>query len=239
MAAMTFLQLVNRARQEAGLANGDLSTLVSGLSAESARFKNWVADAWTQVQTENPDYQFMRKANTFQTVAGQFLYTPQQARATVDGTSSGAVDLGNWKKDSFRIYTVGSNFTDEMLTSWMTWDVFRNVYQYGSMRTSQSRSVSITIDPTKNLGLGMTPDLSTYVVVYEYYRKPSDLVADTDTPDMPDRFHMLIVWRALLAYGVFMSAPEVIDRAQAEISRLQFRLDNDQLPILMSGPPLA
>lgn len=239
MAAMNFLQLVNRTRSEAGLANGDLSTLASGLSADSARFKNWVATAWVDIQTDNPDYQFMRKANTFTTTASQAIYTPQQACATVDGTNSGAVDLGNWKKDSFRIYTAGTNFADEMLTSWMPYDIWRNLYQYGTMRTSQSRSVAITIDPLKNLGLGMTPDLSTYVVVYEYYRKPSDLLVDTDTPDMPDRFHMLIVWRALKSYGVFMSAPEVIDKANEEIGRLRAKLDNDQLPILMSGPPLA
>jgi hypothetical protein len=147
--------------------------------------------------------------------------------------------LGNWKKDSFRVFTTTANYADEMLFSWMTWDVWRNVYQYANTRFDQSRPVALTIDPLKNLGLGLTPNATGYTVVYEYYRKPKDLVADGDTPDMPDRFHMLIVYRALLAYGVFMSAPEVIDRANGEIGRLQTKLDIDQLPTVWSGPPLA
>lgn len=238
MAAMTFLQLVNRVRVEAGIAGGDLAALTS-LSLESSRIKAWVADAWIQIQTEQPQYQFMRKENTFTTVQGQSIYTPQQARATVDGTASGAEDLGNWKKDSFRVFTTSTAYADEMLAAWMTYDLWRNVYQYGTMRTQQSRPVVLTITPNKSLGLGMTPDAPQYTIVYEYYRKPKDLVLDTDTPDMPDRFHMLVVYRALLAYGVFMSAPEVIDRANGEIGRLQTKLNIDQLPIMCDGPPLA
>jgi len=55
----------------------------------------------------------------------------------------------------------------------------------------------------------------------------------------PARFHDLIAYRALRAYGIFMSAPEVISRADSVIDTLAADLANDQLPAMMTGNPLA
>jgi hypothetical protein len=49
----TFLDLVNLARSEAGVASGDLATLQTGLTLESNRFKNWVKNAWNDIQTKH------------------------------------------------------------------------------------------------------------------------------------------------------------------------------------------
>lgn len=234
----TFLSLVNLARSEAGVAGGDLATLQSGLSAESTRFKNWIANAWVDIQTEHPDWEFMRFSNEFDTVANQAGYTPQQAKATNDGTNTGTAILGNWKRDSFRASTSGNNYADEMLMGFMPWWQYRNLYQYGSMRSQRSRPVVFSIDPQKNLYFGIVPD-GAYTIVYEYFRTPITLSADADTPAMPDRFHNLIAYRALRAYGIFMAAPEVIGRADEQIFRLSTQLASDQLPIITSGPPLA
>jgi hypothetical protein len=56
---------------------------------------------------------------------------------------------------------------------------------------------------------------------------------------MPARFHELIAFRALRAYGIFMAAPEVIGRADDQISRIGAELAVDQLQVITSGPPLA
>ena len=50
---------------------------------------------------------------------------------------------------------------------------------------------------------------------------------------------MMIVYRAMMFYGGYESAPEVYQRGEAEFKRLMSRLDIDQLPTLVSGPPLA
>ena len=235
---MNLLQLVNLARQEAGVAGGDLSTVQGTLSAESSRFKNWVINEWVRIQSEHPDWQFLRFSGEFNTVANQANYTPQQAKATNDGTASGTAILGNWKRDSFRVSTAGQNYNDEMLLGFMPWWQYRNLYQYGNMRDARSRPVVFSIDPQKNLYFGIIPNAA-YTVGYEYYRTPVTLSADTDTPAMPDRFHELIAYRALRAYGIFMAAPEVIGRADDAISRINPQLATDQLLDITSGPPLA
>ncbi len=235
---MNYLQLVNLTRTEAGVAGGDLTTLQGTLPAESARFKSWVANEWIRIQSEHPDWEFLRFGGEFNTVANQANYTPQQAEATSDGTSSGTPILGNWKRDSFRVSTAGQNYNDEMLLGFMPWWQYRNLYQYGNMRSARSRPVVFSIDPQKNLYFGIVPD-GAYTIVYEFYRTPITLSADTDTPAMQDRFHELIAFRALRAYGIFMAAPEVIGRADDQISRIGAELAADQLQVITSGPPLA
>lgn len=235
---MNYLQLVNLARSEAGVAGGDLVTLQTGLSLESTRFKTWVANEWIKIQTEQPDWQFLRQTQQFDTTANQANYTPQQAKATSDGTTTGTAILGNYKRNSFRVSTSGQNYQDEMLCGFLPWDTYRNLYLYGSMRSQRNRPVVVSIDPQKNLYFGIIPD-GAYTIVYEFYRTPVTLSADADTPAMPDRFHMYIAYRALRAYGIFMAAPEVIGRADDQIATLKPSLEADQLPIIQSGPPLA
>jgi hypothetical protein len=106
------------------------------------------------------------------------------------------------------------------------------------MRSARSKPVVFSVDPQKNLWLGIIPD-GIYVVGGEFYRTPQILSADTDVPLMPTKFHELIVYKTLRAYGIFMSAPEVIGRADEVIGTLYASLANDQLPAMRSGPPLA
>lgn len=232
----TFLEIVNRVRSDAGVATSDLSTLQSGLSDESTRFKNWVSREWERVQTTRPDWQFLRQTAQFTATANQQLYTPAQvgAAATPSFTAS---QFANWVRKSFRFYSDAS-YADEMLAAFMDWDTFRNVYVYGNMRSNASRPVVFTIAPDKSLGLGMLPDAA-WKVVFEYYTKPVTLSADADVPAMPTEYHDLITARALKRYGIFMSAPEVISDAQEQIDVLWPALLADQLPKPTSGPPLA
>ena len=232
----TYLDIVNTVRQEAGIAGADLATLQNGLSAESTRIKNWVAREWLRIQSDKSQWQWMRRDFNFTLTANQALYTPAQVGAA--STPSFTADqFANWKRDSFRVYADPS-FGDEMLTAFMTWDIWRNLYQYGNMRNTRSRPVAITVAPDKSLGLGITPD-QVYHVVGEYYTKPAALSADADVPGMPSEYHDLIIYRALSAYATFMAAPEVLERARAEISRIQPKLMRDQLPVIANGPPLA
>lgn len=232
----TFLQLVNQTQQEAGLAGGDLTTLQNGLSAESTRFKNWVNREWQRIQSDKVDWQWMRQSGTFPTVANQAQYTIAAIGAASTPVFAPAT-FGNWIKGSFRFY-LDPAFSDEQLAAFITWDSFRNLYLYGSNRNNPSRPVAFTVAPDKSLYLGMKPD-AIYQAVYEYYQAPIALAADADVPAMPAAFHDLIVFRALKAYGVFMSAEEVIGRADEEIARIYPKLCVDQLPIVFSGAPLA
>jgi hypothetical protein len=227
---MNFLALVNRARQECGVTGAAL-TDVTGLSGESQRFVDWVNAAWVDIQTSKEDWQFMRESFSFNTVTQQQFYTTTDA-----GVSA---TFGNWKRDSFRVSSVGQSFKDEQLTNFMEYTTFRNLYMYANMRTTYTRPVVVTIRPDdKALGFGAIPD-QPYVITGEYYTTPIELTNKTDTPTIPDRFQLAIVYRAMMFYAGYESAPEVYDRGEYEFKRLMNRLLIDQLPTLVSGPPLA
>lgn len=233
----TFLQLVNQVRSEAGIGGGtDLTTLQSGLSAESTRVKAWVVNECKRIESQRNDWQWLRHSGVLTLTANQAQYTVAQCGAASTPIFT-AAQFANWKKDSFRVYSDAA-FADEMLTVFMPWDTYRNVYQYASMRSTYSRPVAFSIGPDKSLWFGTGPDAA-WKVVYEYYQQPTALSADADVPALPIQYHDLIVFRALRAYGVFMSAQEVVDRAQQQINEIQPQLMGDQLPIMMSGPPLA
>lgn len=228
---MNFLQLINRTRVECGV-SGAANALptAQGLTGESARIASWVNAAWNDVQTAKEDWQWMREPFQFNTVTQQQIYTPTEVGV--------GATFGNWKRDSFRCSSVGQNYADEQLLNYMEFTTFRNLYQYRNMRFTYARPVVVTITPEKNLGFGSIPD-QPYVIVGEYYTAPVAFSADSDTPTIPERFQMIIVYRAMMYYGGFEAAPEVYARGEAEFKRLMNRLEIDQLPTLVSGPPLA
>lgn len=230
---MNFLQLINRTRVECGVSGASTPlTSVTGLTGEAARIASWVNTAWVDLQTLKEDWQWMREGFQFNTVAEQQIYTPAE-------TGVGAT-FGNWKRDSFRVSSVGQQYKDEQLTNYMDWTTFRNLYIYANMRYTYARPVVVSIDPDKNLAFGSVPD-QPYVIVGEYYIMPTEFSAATDAPPatFPDRFHMLIVYRAMMYYGGYESASEVYQRGELEHKRLMSRMAIDQLPTLVSGPPLA
>ena len=230
---MNYLQLINRLRVECGVSGASTPLItVTGLTGESYRMSSWINSAWVDVQTAKEDWQWMRNSVEFNTVTQQQIYTPTQA-----GVGS---TFGNWKRDSWRASSVGQNYADEQLLNYMDYTTFRNLYMYGNMRTTYARPVVVTIDPDKSLGFGSIPD-QPYVIVGEYYVQPTEFALATDAPPtvFPDRFQMMIVYRAMMFYGGYESAPEVYQRGEFEFKRLMNRLDIDQLPTVVSGPPLA
>lgn len=225
---MNLLQLVNQTRVECGV-TGPALTTVQNLSGENARMLAWVQQAWNDIQTSKDDWLFLREPFNFNTVTQQAQYTAAQA---------GLTDFGNWKRDSFRCSSVGQNYRDEQLMNYMEWTTYRNLYRYGNMRTTYARPVVVSITPDKSLAFGSIPDQA-YVIDGEYYTQPVSLTLDTDSPAIPDRFHMIIPYRAMMYYAGYEAAPEVMARGEFEYRRLYSRLEIDQLPTIVSGPPLA
>lgn len=230
---MDFLALVNRARVECGVSGASTPlTTAQGLTGESLRVAQWINSAWVDVQSAHEDWQWMRYPLQFNTVTQQQAYTTTEA-----GVAS---TFGNWKRDSFRCSSVGQSYIDEQLLNFMEYTTFRNLYVYGSMRTTYARPVVVGIVPNdKSLAFGAIPD-QPYVITGEYYRAPAEMSADTDTPTgLADRFHAMIVYRAMMSYGGYEAAPEVYSRGELEFKRLMNRLEIDQISTPISGPPLA
>lgn len=215
---MNYLQLCMRLRQEVGASGNDAT--VAGAKGEWKRLCDWIATAWEDIQEEERSWEFMRKEKAFTTVANQAEYAP-------DGPELALTDFSHWKNRSFRLYqnTVG----DERFLAQLEYNQFRDQWLFGNNRVTPGVPIAITIAPTRALILAQPP-LDAYTVITEYYALPAKLVDDNDTPSMPERYHMAIVYRAMRHYGMYEAAEEVIARADQEYRRVYERLQWDQLP---------
>ena len=215
---MNFLQLAQRAVQEGGASGRNTS--VFSATGEWLRFVTWVNQAWQDIQNEHAgSWLWMRKTKSFSTVANEGEYTLADLSIT---------DHGYWHNNSFRIYkdTVGN----ETYLPYMPYERFRNVYLIADVPTTYSMPSVMSISPAKSVLLALPPNDTSYVVTGDYQSEPVSLVQNTNTPAMPERFHMAIVWKALMYYGSYESYPEKYATAEREYKRIKALLEADQLP---------
>lgn len=230
---MNYLQLCQRMVQKCGIAGSGPSSVLNQ-TGELARVVNWINEAWLSIQEERADWQWMRKSVSFTTVYQQRYYTPAQC---------GISDFARWamdtKENSFRCYLTSVGTASEIFLSYLEFETFRDTYVYGAMRTTYSRPVVITVAPDKSIGLGLAPDNTGYTITGDYFSTPTQMTANTDTPEMPDRFHMLIVYRAMMYYADYEQDAFLRQTAEAEYNRMLRRLTTEQLPEFLVGASLA
>ena len=229
----TYLQLSSQLRQEVEGA-GTGPTAVTSQTGVLARYVTWIADAWTELQQDRDDWFWMRKSFTVNTTSsdGDYAYTD-----CTDTVSLAAISRwSRWYKHSFKCYLTASGVGAEYPLRWVEWENFRYRYRYGTQTDSSPRHVSM--DPTLKFVLGPEPD-AVYTVTGDYQIGPQTLAADADEPEMPSRFHKLIVYEAMIKYGMNSVAPEILNRAAMEAPKLRSPLMRMQLPALCAGPSLA
>lgn len=161
-----------------------------------------------------------------------FSLTAGGSPVNTSGTQSGNQSMTSNNTTTF------SGMRSEIFMEYMDYDGWRNSYEYGALRTIKTRPLNMTITPNKSIGLGPFPD-SGYTVLGDYYSVPVDLVADTDVPAMPAKFHLAIIYKAMMAYGAFEAASEVYDRGEKEYNRWIRRIHADQEIEMTSSGPLA
>jgi len=249
---MNNLALVNRLIYECGSALAPLSTLQSPAAGETTRMINWINDAWNEIQLEQYQWNWQRSWIQFPTVTNQQQYTPAYviANGTVyeseNSLASGAALTGltiqQWVRKSFRCFITDQGVLNEQIMNFMPWDDFRNIYMYANQIQNYTRPVIATVAPDKSLWFGPIPDASDgsgYTITAEVWFGPQALSADADTPLMPAQYHMAIVYRAMLKYARYESAPEVAAGANDELQQMMNKIYTDQLPVMGSGPPMA
>lgn len=218
--SQTFLALCQRLVRESVGVSGSGPTSVLNQTGDMRRVVDWVATAYQDIQNLHQDWNFLRGEATFNTVAGQQDYTPAQADAA---------DLGEWRRDSFRAWLTASGAGSEIDLVQYDWTEFRDRYLYGTTRTQQGRPVYMAIKPDRSVALWPIPN-DDYTVTGEYFRAPHVMVANTDTPNFPAQYHLLVMWRALVFYAGHAAAPETFAVGQQEHKRLLSMLRRAELP---------
>jgi len=224
----TFLSLCVDMRQEAGVTSAGPSA-VTGQTGEMKRIVDWVSRAYKDIQNKHREWDFLRQDFSFPTIANTSTYLP--SAISLD-------ELNAWKTDSIRCYLTVTGVTDEQCLTECSWPVFRDRYLLGGNRSQTGRPTVFAIKPDKSIIFWPLPSAS-YTVVGEYFLRAQTMMANSDEPLIPDEFHAIIMWRALMYYAGFEAAPEVYAQADKEYKALLYELQRDQRPPVLLGGPLV
>lgn len=231
---------------QCGVASGSaiqsaLPTVV-GATGSLGRIVDWVNDAWTSIQQDHSDWDWMRSSSllgqgmSFQTVAGQASYPLGLGPGTC-GVDAGSIT--KWDRATFRNYTTSFGFRNEMFMEDIPYDTWRDGYMLGAMRTVQTRPFLVAIGPDQSICLGPPPN-DQYTITADYFTAPSSLVADTDVPiGLPEQFHMLIVYQVMIKCGGYESASELYQRGTEEAADMYEQIRALRAPVIGFGGALA
>lgn len=243
MATTTFLQLCKNVCREAGVAQGEGAiSSVTGQVGLLSRVVNYVNQEWVKLQNRHQStgqhWRWMRGEFTLLTVADQELY--DYTDATDDETGLAISSFRNWMFrsdcDPAKIYLQSAGQGTQTWMSFIDWNDFKYLYRNGAQQPGYPAHISI--NDKNQIALGAKPN-DVYVVKGDYMKAASKMVADGDTPDIPEAFVDVITFGALSRYGLYENASEVVTYAQDELATLLGDLECDQLSEIPIAGPLA
>lgn len=233
----TFLQICQDVARESGtIPNvGDPAT-AQGQTGRLLRLVNWVQDAWLDIQREQDAWRWLEKEFTASLIVNKRDYSA--------GDLNIASRFADWKYSDvegtglFTMYKTSEGQSTEQVLAFKEWDSFRRQFMLGQALTQPGTPMWFSINPENQVVLYPTPDVA-HTLRGVYRRGPQSLSADDDAPEMPDRFHKAIQWRALVLLAIFDEAPIQLPVWQSNFNAVMARLREDQLPRVQDYGPLA
>lgn len=223
---MNFLQLCQRTRQECGV-SGSGPTTVTGQTGQLLKIVDWVAQAWVEIQTMRPNWRFMWKEFSFNTVAGTRDYSTSDVSIT---------DLDQWDTSSFLIYKTATGTSDQNELPFLEYRDWRPAYRVRMAERANDRPILFTLLPDDDsVRFEPCPD-AIYTIDGDYKRTAQVFSASADEPTgLPSKFHMMIVYKAMQHYGFHESAPDVLANGEAWFNEWLPILEREQLPSMRIG----
>jgi hypothetical protein len=209
---MTFLELCQTLRREVGAA-GTGPANVEGQTGEYARLVEWIRNSWIRIQETHERWRFAWAEGSVEIEPAFREYELSSDVALID---SDAIYRGDTK------LTV------------VDWHQFREDFREPS--GADIRRVSFS--PDGLLRLEAFPKQSE-LITFEYWREPQRLVANTDVPRCPAPYHLAIVYAAMVQYGLYENAQEVVQQARLNYSGVYQQMVNRELPTITLQGPLA
>lgn len=217
---MDYLALFSRAVQESGIAGADPTTVLNQASRRK-KMVDWVKQAWIDIQLMRPNWLFMNSQFSFATVVALRDYL---------ASSYGISDMKLWDTSSFLIYETAVGESDQNTLLYLPYGKWRAQYRSQMGDRSDGRPQLFTILPNNQVRFEPRPD-KIYTIEGDYKRSTQEFTANTDVPtNLPDDFHMIIVWKALMDYAFKENAPDTLEQAEVNFGNLLVRLEIEQLP---------
>lgn len=181
---MTFLELCQAVRAEAGIQGSGPSTVV-GQTGMYGRIVDWVGEAYAEILKMHP-WSFLWTRVTPELTSAQAAYTGADFDPAI-------TDLG-------RIY---SGSMKDLTTTNTPKIYFRDWSILDAQAAASGPPRYFTRRPDDAIIFYPTPD-AVYEVQFDYLKDGHTLVDNTDTPLIPDAtLHKIIVYKALDYYGMY------------------------------------
>ncbi len=230
----TFLQLAQRtAKKSRTVGNGQPTTVLNQVG-RLGDVVNCVSEAWTLIQNQRNGWRFMVRelggGAGVTLLAGTSAFTP---------AALGITDHAAWDPASLMTLRIASDSSEPGPLPFMHWNDWRERYEVQAVNAA--RPQHWTVRPyDEALMVGPTPDIA-YLLRGPYQRTVQTLAANADVPLMPDRFHDIIMWRALQLLAEMDEAPpNYIGDVNRNYREALFALERDMLPdIWIPGSPIA
>lgn len=216
---MNYLELCKRLRSEAGIA-GVGPAKVTDQSGESLRVVEWIRQAWVEIQNLHEYWKFRWAEGLFETTelsVGVFSDTYEFAGAD------------DFDRESMSIYKTADGSSESTPMFYFDYLDFRDRFQFAPVAEADQDQPSFwTIKPDKKIQVYPVPD-AFYTLGFDYSKTPQVLEANTDTPLCASRYHMTIIYLALLSYGRYENANEVLKFAGAQYDYARKQMELNEL----------
>lgn len=206
---MTFLDLVRQWRQECSLAGTGPLTVINQAGMLKSGV-DWVSQSWDEIQGS-------------QLWSWQWEQVPMTFGIGVDKLTTG-IPANRWNH---------SAYIGQIELDYRPWETFRRLYpvkQPGEPRTW-------SINPANEFVVNTIPTASVTIAA-ERYKLPTRLAADTDVPGMPERYHMAIVWKAVMKYADEQEAGTLRETARDKHAQIMANVLMECTPEMTFGEPL-
>jgi hypothetical protein len=234
----TFLGLCSLMATRSGII-GAAPSAVTGQTGRQAKCVDWVMNAWQLIQ-ELQDWNFLYgEVSAVALTIGTASYTGSALGvASRFGRFLGDRPGPSGRYKPWTIYDNSIGTSDETALCLIPYMLWREMYDRGA-QTNQ-RPVHYAIAPDQSIRFGPIPEKA-YKVRGEYVKAPQVLAANGDIPDMPTKFHDIIVWRAIMLAAEHDESPPGLAAAVTKFQQMLTDMMSELLPDLdeNAAGPLA
>jgi len=231
---MDYLTLVKRLATETG---AELSSKITsvltvpptsyGESTEHIlRMTQWITQAWLEIQNDQPNWEFMIATEQVALLQGQTSYDIRQAVEDATGTDQYDGIRPFVANVDHRYIWVVDGSTSPLVKQPMYYVPPEHFYGDRDRYISEKgQPYWYSLQPDGCLSIEAAPPDNNWNIEFEYRLLPQTLGADSDTPTgLPDKFHMLIVYWAMVEYAGFDESDRQYKRAFKSYRRMLNKL---------------
>lgn len=220
---MNFLEMAQRVRQECGI-SGDGPAAVLGQSGISAKLVAWVQAAYEEIQGAHP-WRFNWGLHSQGLTAGVGTYDP---------VADWGLDFRELAHNPCYVYRTADGAVAKHWLCQVPWEQMREMVQPGL----QGVPLYCALRPDGLLQLHPEPQ-DGLTLVLEYAKNPALLEQNIDKPSLPERYHMAIVWRAVMFWCAHDENPALLASANSNYRLIMGRMYRSELPDLQLAETLA